>query len=46
MKELIAMLEQGMSRARNNADGQTKQGHVILPTKEYDALYYAAYKVK
>lgn len=46
MKRVIDRIAAVIPAARNNADGQTMPGQIILSREAYEALYYAALDAK
>jgi hypothetical protein len=43
---IIDRLTEGMTAARDHADGQERPDYIILPRADYEKLYYAAHDAK
>ena len=43
---VIELLRMAMTKARESADGQEREGYIILPREAYEDLYYAAFRTK
>jgi hypothetical protein len=46
VNSLTQRLTDGMTAARDSADGQKLDGYITLPRNAYEKLYYAAYDAK